>query len=66
MYGVVRIFSRKVKYLLTECNEALSAIRFGLMPKDSIDLVATVGKKETVTMEQTFGILEEEFNIDFL
>lgn len=38
LLGIVRIYSRKTKYLLADCNEAFIKIKMAFRPGASIDL----------------------------
>lgn len=62
LLGVTRIYSRKVKYLLTDCNDALIKIKMAFRTRETnIDLnpKAVVASVASITLPETFG----EFDI---
>ena len=43
MLGIVRIFNRKVRYLMSDCTEAMWKIKLAFKPA-SVDLAMSVGE----------------------
>lgn len=64
MLGVVRIYSRKVKYLMSDCTEAMWKIKMAFRPGD-VDLSAAATLAAAATTDDTrfFGAVQEE--VDF-
>jgi len=53
LLGVVRIYSRKVKYLMNDCHEAMVKIKMAFRPEQSsaaIDMQQPTGNKDAQTM----------------
>lgn len=76
LLGVVRIYERKIKYLLVDCGEALQKIQLAYRPgseqakqkerekpDDMVD-TATTETQEAITLEVPSG-MENEFDDDF-
>jgi len=55
LVGVARIYSRKTKYLLADCNDALIRMRLTFCP-GSIDLPADLreASHDAITLHQNF------------
>jgi len=55
LVGVARIYSRKTKYLLADCSEALFRMKLTFCP-GSIDLPAELreASRDAITMHQNF------------
>jgi cohesin complex subunit SCC1 len=66
LLGVVRIYSRKAKYLLADCSEAFSRIRFAFRP-GAIDLPADQLEVpvELITMRTMFHDFDPVIANDF-
>lgn len=73
LLGVVRIYSRKAKYLLQDCNETLGRIKLAFRPV-SIDLPveARAANKTAITLTATpkdmvpkdYGMSEIDFDME--
>ncbi|KAK9446611.1 Rec8 like protein-domain-containing protein [Limtongia smithiae] len=63
LLGVVRIYSRKAKYLLDDCNEALMKLRM-TFSRGNVDLVssATAANPQVLTLPNTITELDLFFN----
>ncbi|GAV04293.1 hypothetical protein RvY_14596 [Ramazzottius varieornatus] len=74
LLGVVRIYSRKAKYLLQDCNEALGKIKMAFRPV-MIDLPAehrvaskaalTLAVQEKDIVPREYVVAEIDFDLDF-
>lgn len=66
MLGIVRIYSRKAKYLLADCNEALVRIRLAFRP-GAIDLPADQLEvsAELITLRPKFHDFDSIMAADF-
>lgn len=54
LLGVVRIYSRKVKYVLNDCTEAMLKMQMAFLPRKDL-LEQTDSKDKTVTTVANFG-----------
>mmetsp|Transcript_20026 Transcript_20026/g.60674 ORF Transcript_20026/g.60674 Transcript_20026/m.60674 type:complete len:213 (-) Transcript_20026:1431-2069(-) len=62
LLGVVRIYSRKVNYLMTDCSEALSKIKMAFRP-GVIDLPSGQASATATQLNVAeFGIFEQSFD----
>ena len=63
LLGVVRVFSRKVTYLLTDCSEALVKIKDAFKAPGGVELAPGAGTKhfEEITRQEHF---EDEMDLD--
>jgi cohesin complex subunit SCC1 len=63
MLGIVRIYSRKVKYLMTDCTEAMWKIKLAFKP-GNIDLELDANQASTNNVDDTryFGHINPEFD----
>lgn len=63
LLGVVRVFSRKVTYLLTDCSEALVKIKDAFRAPGGVELAPGAGTKnyEEITRHEQF---EDEMDLD--
>eukprot|EP00005_Dracoamoeba_jomungandri_P009776 CAMPEP_0174274052 /NCGR_PEP_ID=MMETSP0439-20130205/56771_1 /TAXON_ID=0 /ORGANISM="Stereomyxa ramosa, Strain Chinc5" /LENGTH=519 /DNA_ID=CAMNT_0015365609 /DNA_START=12 /DNA_END=1571 /DNA_ORIENTATION=- len=57
LLGVVRIYKRKVDYLFSDCNEALTKVKMAFRPGD-VDLPQETLIARNITMPETFGDLD--------
>lgn len=62
LLGVTRIYSRKAKYLLEDCNETLGRVKRAFRP-GVVDMIEGEGRaKDGITMKAQVGGLEEMNN----
>lgn len=64
LLGVARIYSRKAKYLLDDCNDTLVKVKRAFRP-GAVDLEEVEGRgRETITMRAEQGGLDDILNND--
>ncbi|CAD6189372.1 unnamed protein product [Caenorhabditis auriculariae] len=67
LLGIVRIYSRKTKYLLADCNEAFLKIKMAFRP-GQLDLMPDTAPIQSITLPDVFVDYDAslpDFNIDF-
>lgn len=64
LLGVARIYSRKAKYLLDDCNETLAKVKKAFRP-GAVDMEEGEGRnRDAVTLRAEAGGLEDILNFD--
>jgi cohesin complex subunit SCC1 len=67
LLGVARIYSRKAKYLLDDCNETLSKVKRAFRPGQQVDLEdSEVGGRDAGGRREAINLRAEEGGIEDL